>query len=103
MSFHEKKGATCLVCSKYFNSGARGLSTHYRRSAHCRSVLAENDLADGDVNDHNEEEKYCEEDPMVIEEQEDRSPSESEYVEELDDKNETEEEEEEEEEEPKEE
>ena len=96
MSFHKKKGATCLVCSKYFKTGARGLSTHHRRTDYCRSVLAENDEADGDVDDYNGEEKYCEEDSMVIEEQEDRPPPDSEDVEEFDDKNESEEEEEEE-------
>ena len=99
MSYHEKKGARCSVCSQYFESGARGLSTHHQRSDYCRSVLAENDEADGDVDDYNGEEKYCEEDDMVIEEQEDRSPSASEDVEEFNDKNESEEEETEEEEE----
>jgi hypothetical protein len=98
ISYHKKKGARCSVCSKYFKTG-----THHHRSDYCRSVLVENDEADGDVDYYNGEEKYCEEDPMVIEEQEDRSPSDSEDVEEFDDKNESEEEESEEEEEAKEE
>jgi hypothetical protein len=96
MSYHEN-GVCCLVCSKFFKTGARGLSTHCQRSAHCRSVLAETHVVDLDVDDHNEEEKYCEEDSMVSKEQEDRFPSKLKEVEKFEDKNESGKEEEEEE------
>ena len=87
-----------LLCGmlQVFDTEARGLLTHYQRSEYYRSVLAVIHAPDVDVDDHNIEEKYGEEDLTVVKEQEDRSSSEREDVEEFEDKNEFEEEEEEE-------
>ena len=86
-----------LLCGmlQVFDTEARGLLTHYQRSEYYRSVLAVIHAPDVDVDDHNVEEKCGEEDLTFVEEQENRSPSKREDVEEFEDKNESEEEEEE--------
>ena len=80
MSYQEKV-VRCLVCSKAFVTGKRGLSTHYQRSDYCRTVLDESDESEEEEEAEEAEEEHEEEEPEECEEEEEEDDAQDDVVE----------------------